>query len=414
MAGAYRDLFLVPGSRAFFVSGVLGRISMAMFGIGIILLVSAMTGSYGIAGVVAAAYTIGSATATPIAGRLTDRHGQHPVLFAMAAGTAVSAAALIVCAQTRMPTWALCVAAAALGAASPSLGGLVRARWTYLLDSPSRRQVAYSLESVADETIFVIGPMLVAVVATGLHPAGGLAIAAVLTISGCLALGAQRGTQPAPAPRRRRAGGRDGGIVGTGMVALVVIFLLLGFVLTAVDVALVAFADESGHRAAAGPLLAIYALGSTVAGLWYGVRRWRASLARRFRAALVFLAVGLIPIVLVRDLPLMMAVVFLAGLATSPTLIPGFGLVERLVPGHRLTEGLSWLATAVRVGATAGAPVAGRVADGHGTEVAFVIPLAAAVLAAGIGVAATGALGRARPSDVSSTEPTTTEPTTRP
>jgi MFS family permease len=389
--------------------------SMSMFGIGIILLVSAMTGSYGIAGVVAAAYTIGSATATPIAGRLTDRHGQHSILFTMAAGTAVSTAALIVCVQTRAATWALCLTAAALGATSPSLGGLVRARWTHLLDSARRVQVAYSLESVADETIFVIGPMIVAVAATGVHPAAGLAIAAVLTTGGCLVLGAQRATEPAPVPRRRRAGGRDGGIAGTGMLSLVVIFLLLGFVLTAVDVALVAFADEAGHRAAAGPLLAIFALGSTVAGLWYGVRRWRASLAHRFRVALVLLAAGLIPIALARNLPLMMVVVFFAGLATSPTLIPGFGLVERLVPAHRLTEGLSWLATAVRVGATAGAPVAGRLADGYGTEVAFVIPLAGAVLAAGIGVAVTGALGRTRPSAAaSSAESTTTEPTTQP
>jgi MFS family permease len=412
VAGAYRDLFLVPGSRAFFLAGCLGRMSLSMIGISIILLVSEMTGSYGVAGVVAAAYAIGSATATPIAGRLTDRHGQHPVLFTMAAGAAVSTAALIGCAQTRSPTWALCLAAAALGAASPSLGGLVRARWTYLLDSVRRLQVAYSLESVADETIFVIGPMIVALAATGVHPAAGLAISAVLTTSGCVALGMQRATEPAPAPRRRQPGGRDGGIAGTGMLALVVIFLLLGFLMAAVEVTIVAFADDEGNRAAAGPLLSIFALGSTVAGLWYGVRRWRASLARRFRAALVLLVAGLIPIVLARNLPLMMTVMFFAGLAVSPTLIPGFGLVERLVPGHRLTEGLSWLATAVRIGITAGAPVAGWVADEYGTGVGFAIPLAAAVLAAGIGVAATGALTPARRSAASSAEPATTGPAT--
>ena len=397
VAGVYRELFSVPGSRAFFVAGFLGRMSISMIGISIVLLVSAATGSYGIAGAVAAAYTIGSATATPIAGRLTDRHGQHPVLFAMAAGAAVSTAALIICAQAGAPAWALCLAAAALGAASPSLGGLVRARWTHLLGSAARLQVAYSLESVADETIFVVGPMIVALAATGLHPAAGPAIAAVLTISGCLALGAQRATEPAPAPRRRTAGARDGGVAGTGMFALVAIFLLLGFAFTAIEVTMVAFADDEGHRAAAGPLLSIWALGSMVAGLWYGVRRWRASLAGRFRAGLVLVVAGLIPVVLARGLPLMMVAVFFAGLAISPTLIPGFGMVERLVPGHRLTEGLSWLATAVRIGATAGAPVAGRIADGYGASLAFLIPLAAAVLAAGIGVAATPALGRTRP-----------------
>jgi MFS family permease len=414
VAGAYRDLFLVPGSRAFFVAGLFGRMSMSMIGISIVLLVSAVTGSYGVAGLVAAAYAVGSATATPIAGRLTDRHGQHLVLFAMAAGAAVSTVALIVCARIEAAAWALCLAAAALGAASPSLGGLVRARWTHLLDSATRLQVAYSLESVADETIFVVGPAIVAAAATGVDPAAGLAIAAVLTISGCVALGVQRATEPKPAPRPPHTGRRDGRLAGPGMLVLVVIFLLLGFVFTAVEVTMVAFADHEGHRAAAGPLLSIYALGSMVAGLWYGVRRWRASLERRFRVGLVLLAVGLIPIVLARGLPLMMIVIFFAGLAISPTLIPGFALVERLVPGHRLTEGLSWLATAVRVGITAGAPVAGRIADEYGAGIAFAIPLAAAVLAAGIGLAAAGgALAQRRPAAAASAEPSTTEPTTR-
>jgi MFS family permease len=412
VAGAYRELFLVPGSRAFFIAGFVGRSSISMIGLSIVLLVSAVTGSYGVAGAVAAAYAIGSAAATPVAGRLTDRHGQHPVLFAMSAGAAVSTAALIVCAQARAAAWALCLAAFVLGAVSPSLGGMVRARWSHLLDSATRVQVAFSLESVADEIIYVLGPAVVAAVATVFHPAAGLAIAAVLTTIGCLALAMQRATEPAP--RRSPPGARNGILAGPGMLVLVVIFVLLGFTFTAVEVIMVAFADDAGHRGAAGPLLSIYALGSMTAGLWYGVRRWRAPLSRRFRTGLLLLAAGLVPVVLARGLPLMMPVIFVAGLAISPTLIPGFGLVERLVPVHRLTEGLSWLATAVRIGITVGAPVAGGIADGYGPSVAFTIPLGAALLAAGIGLAASGALTIPRPAAAGSPDASPTEPTAQP
>ncbi|HEU5155561.1 MAG TPA: MFS transporter [Streptosporangiaceae bacterium] len=408
MAGAYRELFSVPGSRAFFVAGFVGRMSISMIGISIILLVSAATGSYGVAGAVAAAYAIGSAAATPVAGRLTDRHGQHVVLYAMAAGAAVSTTVLIICAWAGAAAWVLCLAAAALGAVSPSISGLVRARWTHLLDSPTRLQVAYSLESVADEMIFVLGPVIVAAAATAVHPAAGPAIAATLTVAGCLTLAAQRATEPPPRPRR--PGAKTGSLARSGMFVLVAIFVLLGFVFTAVEVTLVAFADDAGHRGAAGPLLSIYALGSMVVGLWYGTRRWRASLSRRFRAGLVLLAAGLIPVALARGLPLMMMAVFAAGMAISPTLISGSSLVERLVPADRLTEGLSWLATAVRVGVTAGAPIAGRTTDAYGVGTAFVIPLAAALLAAGIGMAAAGALALPRRAPVAPS----TEPTTRP
>src|SRR5262245_39933864 len=106
------SLFSVPGSRAFFIAGFVGRMSISMVGIGIILLVSAATGSYGFAGMVAAAFAIASATATPFAGRLTDRYGQRSVLLAVSAGTAVGATALIACAQLDTPGWALFTAAA--------------------------------------------------------------------------------------------------------------------------------------------------------------------------------------------------------------------------------------------------------------------------------------------------------------
>jgi MFS family permease len=407
VAGTYRELFSVPGSRAFFVAGFVGRMSLSMISISIVLLVSAETGSYGVAGAVAASYAIGSAVATPVVGRLTDQHGQHLVLLAVAAGTAVSTTALIACAQTGAAAWALYLAAAALGLASPSQAGMIRARWSHLLDSPGRLQVAYSLESVADETIFVFGPVIVAAIATAVRPAAGLAVAGVLTVTGCTALAMQRSTEPTP--RRRRPGGQDSAIAGPGMLVLVAVFLLLGFVFTAVEVTAVAFADEAGHRGAAGLLLSIYSFGSLVTGLWYGARRWRAPLPRRFRTGLVLLAAGLIPVVLARGLPLMMTAIFFAGLAISPTLIPGFGLVERLVPGHRLTEGLSWLTTALRIGITVGAPVAGRVADAYGAGSGFGVPLAAALLAAVIGVAASGAL--ALPHRAAADGPDPTAPT---
>jgi MFS family permease len=382
--GAYRDLFSVPGSRAFFAAGFVGRMSIAMIGIGIVLLVSAATGSYGVAGGVAAAFAIASATATPVAGRLTDRLGQHGVLFSVAAGTAVSTTVLIACAQLNAPTWVLFAAAAALGLASPSLGGLVRARWSHLIDAPARLQTAYSLESVADELIYVAGPIIVTVAATGVHPTAGVATAGVLTVTGCGALAVQRRTEPPP---QRDPGDAPGSaIAGPGMLVLAAVFTLLGFIFTAVEITAVAFADDAGHRGAAGPLLSIYALGSMVAGLWYGTRRWQAPLSRRFCAGLVLLAAGLIPVALARGLPLMMTVIFFAGLAISPTLIPGFGLVERLVPRHRLTEGFGWLTTTVRIGITVGAPTAGWIIDAYGVEVAFVVPFGVALLAATIGV----------------------------
>lgn len=53
---------------------------MSMLGLGIVLMVSAVTGSYGIAGAASATGALAYAVVSPIAGRLTDRLSQAPVL----------------------------------------------------------------------------------------------------------------------------------------------------------------------------------------------------------------------------------------------------------------------------------------------------------------------------------------------
>jgi predicted MFS family arabinose efflux permease len=67
------------------------------------------------------------------------------------------------------------------------------------------------------------------------------------------------------------------------------------------------------------------------------------------------------------------AVLFVAGLAISPTLIAGFSLVEVVVPASRLTEGLAWISTSLNVGVSAGAAVSGRVVDESGATTAYVV-----------------------------------------
>ncbi|GAA0257539.1 MFS transporter [Actinomadura nitritigenes] len=393
MSGPYRELLSVPGARPFVAAGFVGRMSMSMVGIGIVLLVSAVTGSYGIAGSVTATLSVAYAVGAPLSARYADRYGQRRVLVPLVAANTASFAVLIVFALAGLPVWTLFPAAAAAGLTQVSLGAWVRARWSHVLrDSPTRLHTAFSFESVVDECIFVTGPLVVTALATGVHPAAGLGAAAACTLAGCLALAAQPGTEPPPRPR---APGTRGGVFrNPGVVVITPVFLALGMVFGAIDVSGVAFAQDQGHKALAGVLLGCYALGSGTAALWYGARRWRRPLARRFLAGLGLLTAGLVPPVLVGSLWPMMAVVFFSGLAISPTIIPGYGLVERLVPPRRLTEGLALVSTSVGVGVAAGSSLSGRVVDAHGAHAAFLVPLGSAVVAALIGLAGSRALSK--------------------
>jgi len=77
---AYLGLLRSPGALGFSAAGFVGRMPMSMFGLGTVLLIAAVTGRYGIAGVIAAAGSVGYAICAPQLAKLTDRLGQHRVL----------------------------------------------------------------------------------------------------------------------------------------------------------------------------------------------------------------------------------------------------------------------------------------------------------------------------------------------
>jgi MFS family permease len=392
MLKTYRSLLSIPHARAFVLAGFVARLSISMRALGAVLMISQLTGSYGLAGAVAAAALLGEAVAAPRLGRLVDRFGQRRVLLLSLAVHSVGTFALVISAQLSAPNWVLLATAALSGAAALQVGSLVRARWSALVGGSPVLESAFALESTLDELIFVLGPALVTALALGVAPGAGLLGALVLTIVGSLGLALQRRTEPP------LAGVRDlserSAISTPGLRVLVGTFVAAGVIFGTLDVAMVAFTGQVGAPAAAGPLLALVAAGSLLAGLAYGARSWRWPLDKRFVASVVVLWGGTVPLALAPSVALMTPASILAGVAIAPTLIAGFTLVQKLVPSGALTEGLNWMITALGVGAAVGAWTAGLIADGAGGDTAFLIAVVAG--GAAVIVAACGR-GRLRP-----------------
>jgi predicted MFS family arabinose efflux permease len=163
------------------------------------------------------------------------------------------------------------------------------------------------------------------------------------------------------------------------------------------DVVVVAFADHEGAPAFAGLALAVYAGGSLVAGLVYGVLRLPGTLAARFVGCAVLFGAAAQALLLARSLALLVGVVFVAGLAIAPVLVSGMSLVESRVPRAALTEALTWTFTGLTLGVTAGSALAGAAVDGWGAQAAFAVPAAGAALAAVLASAGVPLLRRAAP-----------------
>jgi MFS family permease len=83
----YGAIFSVPGARSFTAAGLISRLPVAMMGLGIVTMVSQLTGAYGLAGALAATVALSVAVFGPQVSRLVDRHGQRRVLRPAAAIT---------------------------------------------------------------------------------------------------------------------------------------------------------------------------------------------------------------------------------------------------------------------------------------------------------------------------------------
>ena len=378
----YAEIFRDRRARRFSAAGVIGRMPMAMLGLGTVLLISARTGHYGVAGSVAASGALGAALCAPQLARRVDRFGQRRVLIPLCVVFVLAVAGLVLAVQLGAPDWVLFLPGILAGASMPVLGPMVRARWSVLLAGSPRLHTAFSLESVGDELCYMVGPAVVTLLATQVHPAAGVTAAAALCLAGTLWFASQRDTEPPPrssvvlkdSPERPRPtpGARRFSLAAPGLIVLAPVYVFLGGMFVSVDLSTVAFATSFGHKPLAGPLLACWACGSGVGGLWYGTRNWRSPTWRRFAITLALTVAGVWTFGTVPNLITLALVQFLCGMAIAPTLIAGYSLMEEQAWPGRTTEAMTWLSTGIGLGVACGATAAGFILDAFGARWGYV------------------------------------------
>lgn len=386
MIATYRRVLGLPGALAMSMSGLVARLPISMISLGLVVLISSETGSYALAGAVSASYIVASAVFSIFLARLMDQLGQAPVILV---GLTVSMTALVltmIAVESRWDTPAPHLLAAVCGAALPLVGSAVRTRWTKIIADKKLLQTAFAFEAVLDEVVFVVGPTLVTLLATAVHPLAGLVTAIVAAIVGTLVFVSVRSTAPAPSGRHPR--GHSAEPMGWPVLApLALSAVCMGLLFGGCEVATVAFADEHGQKALSGPLLAVWSLGSLLSGLVVGMIHWRASNATRFQRTLLVLGVLLLPLPFVESFWLLAVCLFLAGWAISPGLIAAVSMIEETVPATRLTEGMAVFSTGLMAGVAPGAAIVGWVVDHHGASASYWVPTTAGFIGAGLAFA---------------------------
>ncbi|NEM06795.1 MFS transporter [Geodermatophilus normandii] len=386
MLNPYLHVLRTPHALPMVLAAFIGRLPLSMVGLGCVLLIADETGSYGLGGTVAAAGAVTTALAGPVLGRLADTFGQRRTLLPVIALFAVAGALFLTAVKEDWPRWTFFVTAGVAGACIPPVASMIRVRWTHLLRGTTRLPAALAMESVVDEMVFIVGPVLVTFLSTTGHATSGVVTAFTLAVVGALLFAAQGRTEPPPHGHEARKG--PSAIRTPGLRVLFVVGAAVGSILGTLEIALVAFADEAGAMGLSGVLIAGLAVGSMVSGIGWGAVHWRHPLRHRLLVVLVVLTVLSVPLTLISNVWVMIPFVVLAGVAVSPSLISSFTLAELIVPKSAVTEAFTWIGTSLGLGVAVGTSIAGKIVDTVSANAAFLVATVSAGIAAVVVIAA--------------------------
>jgi MFS family permease len=385
MVSKYRAVLSAPGAPRLFASALVGRLPQGMSTLAILLLVRSTTHSYAAAGVAVGGFALATAVCAPLLGRLVDHFGRTRVLLPFACAQACVYVLLVVAAHAGAGVVVLVVLSALCGALLPPIAPAMRALLREVFDDQSVLDTAYALESVLQETVWILGPVLVAVVIAATSPEAAVAmLGAVCIIGTSLFL---RSPPVRSSPTAYGAGQeRSSALANPELRALLGPIALMGVALGAVEVGLPSLALHTGSRPATGLLLALWSFGSMVGGFWYGARVWHSSLSRRYQLLLVVLLVCTVPLIAARSLAAGIVCSPLAGLAIAPIFSCQYALVGRSVTRGSETEAFTWVSAALIGGLAAGSAVGGAVIGSGGIGAPFVLSCLASLLASLIAV----------------------------
>jgi len=371
----YGSLLKTPGVARIIAAQLTARFPFGMLSLAYLIHIETIHHSYGAAGLVLAATSIGQAISGPLTSRWMGVWGMRRVLTLTMVVCAASIASI---AFLVLPVAAYMVIGFVGGLSTPPIQPAVRTIYPKMVNS---RQLTalFSLDASAQEIIWVAGPVITTFVAVQISSSLAIIIAGIFLVVGgtWFILSPEVGRVRIPRSKRRL-----GVVLAKPAVLLSTITgLLLVAACAATEAAVVATFGEGG--AEAGIVLAIFAIGSLIGGLSLGhlpVGPW--ALARRMFAVFVGMALALFSM----NFWWIAVALLVAGVGIAPALAVMFAIVSGTVKFSDTAEAYGWVGTGQLIGAALGSAAAGFLIDEHGASggywvaaglalVGFLVPL---------------------------------------
>ena len=362
---SYWTLLRTPGVSRLIGAQLTARFPFGMLSLAFLIHIEQIFDSYGAAGLVLGAMSIGQAIAGPLTSRLMGQLGMRPVIIATMFICAVS---IVVMALVPLSVLSLMLIGFVAGLSTPPIQPAVRTIYPKIVNS---RQLTplFSLDASAQEIIWVLGPVIATFVALQVSTTAGILLAAFFLVAGGIWFVSLPEVGRVRIPRSRR---KLGVVLKKPAVLLSTI---VGFTLVAACAAVEAgVVAVFGHGSAdAGWVLGIFAIGSLIGGLALGhspIGPW--ALAAR----MLIVTIGLALASLWLTFWWLSLALLVAGVGIAPAFAVLFGIVSASVKFSDTAEAYGWVGTGQLIGAAMGSAIAGFSIDQSG-------PVSAIYVAAG-------------------------------
>lgn len=391
-AGSFRDLVSDRPLRRAFVAGLAGRFGYALLPLCLLFSIADSSDSFALAATATAAFGL-SGLATPVQARLLDRMGQAralPLVGVWFTAFLITAACSAANGVHSGAFWiALCVAG---GLGAPSLGPAMRAQWREATDA-GQRGAAYALDAIAEEVIFLIGPLGAAALLFADLAWWGVAGAALLMPIGVAGLAS---SPHAPGPQAVANGDRDwsGPLRRPGFRRLALMMALAGTAASAWLTVLAGLAEARGHASVVGVVEAATGGAAIIGALLWGRHAGRVPWTRE----VAILAGSWVPLavlcLLFPTLWVVAVALSLTGFAMAPLYVVAYAASDHEADARHHTEASTWINTVTNVGTSLGAVSAASLYTHVSTIAVF-----AGILAALLLLLAVAAVTHERPPD---------------
>ncbi|MCU1525886.1 MAG: transporter [Microbacteriaceae bacterium] len=349
---------------------LVARFPNGMLSLAYLLHIEHISHSYGAAGLVLAATSIGTAIAGPLTSRWMGVWGMRRVLVLTMAVSGMAVGTIALAPALPIPLY---MAIGFIGGLStPPVQPAVRTIYPKMVNS---RQLTplFSLDASAQEIIWVVGPVITTFIAIQISTVLAILVALAFLIGGGVWFVSSPEVGRVRIPRSRR---NLGVVLAKPAVLLATVtgFLLVA-ACAAIEAGVVATFGDSGPQS--GIVLGLFAVGSLIGGLSLGhlpIGPW--ALARRLFAIFVGMALAAVSL----NFWWLAVTLLIAGIGIAPALAVMFAIVSSSVRFSETAEAYGWVGTGQLIGAAIGSALAGFLIDRFDAPGAFWIAVGFAAL----------------------------------